>query len=139
MLLSQSFIAQLHFLHFHLLFFSDYSVVTVFIVICPSPHWHFFGQLLLVSPVIYLPTPSQFSSHSYFIHICSTILPHPVQHSPPMPRPPFINRGQKHFYLKTAVQARQDESCSGVLSLLINYRSLTRTDQMLNLQRVKCK
>lgn len=59
MLLSLSFIAQLHFPHFHLLFFSGSSVATVFTVTCPSPHWDFFGQLLLLSSVISLPAPYQ--------------------------------------------------------------------------------
>lgn len=98
MLLSLSFIAHLHFLHFHLLFFSGSSIATVFTVICPWPHRDFFDQLLLLSPVISLPTPSQVCPspppplHSgLFYHLTESFShpPHLVHHSPPMLKSPF--------------------------------------------------
>lgn len=140
MLLSLSFIAQLHFLHFT----CHSSVITLLLLYLLLYAHHLTGissfdcySALLSFPCSLLPSSPHLLLHSSFFYH----LTHPVHRSPPMPKTPFqkVNRGQKHFYLKELSKVGRMNPASGVLSLLVNYRSLTRTEQMLHLQRVKCK
>lgn len=126
-----SFTTQLHFLQFHLLFFSCSCVTTISTAVFPSLHWDFCCQLLVLSlsfPCLLLPnSPLLHFGLFYHLSVLFPTFPHPEHHSPLCPNQ--IKGRKKHFQKELHPTLRQLSKLGRMnhtgtfISPLINYQS----------------